>query len=104
LAKIVKSIECINAKVSQIPQVQIQVSSRLLPTLIALQKIESGTATRVSAITQRSRAFESKNLNELCLLGAVSKQRRGHERIFTPKTLHQLSCELIPASLFSAKD
>jgi len=96
----VKNIECINAKVSQIPQVQIQVSSRLLPTLIALQKIESGTATQVSAITQRSRAFESKNLNELCILGAVSKQRRGHESIFSPKTSREQLCELVSAGFF----
>ncbi|MCL5877648.1 MAG: hypothetical protein M1540_07545 [Candidatus Bathyarchaeota archaeon] len=82
LAKLVKQIECIDAKISQMPQVQIQVSSRLLPTLLALQKIGSGTATQVSRITQRCRAFESKNLNELCLMGAVSKQKVGHEKVF----------------------
>ncbi len=76
LASIVKRMEGIDAKVSQMPQVQIQVSNRLLPTLLALQKIEAGTATQVSAVTQRCRAFESKNLNELHLLGAVSKQTR----------------------------
>jgi hypothetical protein len=102
LAKIVKSIECINAKVSQIPQVQIQVSARLLPTFLALQKIESGTATQVSVITQRCRAFESKNLNELCLMGAVSKQRKGRERIFTPKASGPLFCESFPAGLLAA--
>jgi len=85
LAKLVKQVECIDAKISQMPQVQIQVSSRLLPTLLALQKIESGTATEVSRITQRCRAFESKNLNELCLLGVVAKHKKGHERVFEAK-------------------
>lgn len=85
LAKLVRDIEDLNAKVSQMPQVQIQVSGRLLPTLVTLQKLESGTATQVSAVTRRCRAFESKNLNELYMLGAVSKERRGHERVFTPK-------------------
>jgi hypothetical protein len=79
-------VEGLNAKVSQMPQVRIQVSSRLLPTMIALQKIESGTATQVSVITQRCRAFESKNLNELQMMGIVTKQRRGREQIFRTKT------------------
>jgi hypothetical protein len=87
LAKLVREIEGLNAKVSMMPQVQIQVSSRLLPTLLALQKLQSGTATQVSAVTQRCRAFESKNLNDLHMLGVVSKERRGHERVFTPKKM-----------------
>jgi hypothetical protein len=82
LAKLVKQLECIDAKISQMPQVQIQVSSRLLPTLLALQKIEVGTATQVSMITKRCRAFESKNLNELCMMGVASKQACGHEKMF----------------------
>jgi hypothetical protein len=86
LARLVRQVEGLNAKVSEMPQIRIQVSSRLLPTLLALQKIESGTATQVSLVTQRCRAFESKNLNELYMLGVVSKQRKGHESIFTAKT------------------
>jgi hypothetical protein len=85
LASLIKQLEGINAKVSQMPQVQVQVSSRLMPTLMALQKIEAGNATQVSQITQRCRAFESKNLNDLYMLGLVSKQRRGHESIFGAK-------------------
>ncbi|MGD6852712.1 MAG: hypothetical protein ACQCN6_11700 [Candidatus Bathyarchaeia archaeon] len=85
LTKLMKEVEGLNAKVSQMPQVQIQVSTRLLPTLLALQKIESGTATQVSLITHRCRAFESKNLNELHLLGILSKEIKGHERIFEVK-------------------
>ncbi|MGD6807273.1 MAG: hypothetical protein ACQCN4_09990 [Candidatus Bathyarchaeia archaeon] len=85
LAKLVKQLECIDAKISQMPQVQIQVSSRLLPTLLALQKIETGTATQVSRITKRCRAFESKNLNELYMMGVASKQTCGHEKMFRLK-------------------
>jgi hypothetical protein len=86
LARLVKQVEGIDAKVSQMPQIHIQVSNRLLPTLMALQKIDSGTATQVSLITQRCRAFESKNLNELHMMGVVSKQRIGHEAVFQTKT------------------
>lgn len=85
LAKLLKELESLNAKVSAMPQIQIQVSSRLLPTLLALQKLEGGTATQVSAVTGRCRAFESKNLNDLHLLGVVSKEQQGHERIFRCK-------------------
>lgn len=100
LAKLVKQIECIDAKISQMPQVQIQVSSRLLPTLLALQKIGSGTATQVSRITQRCRAFESKNLNELCLMGAVTKEKVGHEKVFKAKTaVDLLNVEVVPANI-----
>jgi hypothetical protein len=85
IAKMLKQIERIDAKVSQMPQVQIQVSSRLLPTLVALQKIGSGTATQISLMTSRGRAFESKNLNELHMLGAVTKQTTGRAKIFKVK-------------------
>jgi hypothetical protein len=75
-------MEIIDAKVSQLPHIQIQMSGRLLPTLIALKKIGSGTASQISRITQRSRAFESKNLNELCAMGVLSKESQGHMKIF----------------------
>lgn len=80
-----KQVEGINAKVSEMPQIQIQVSGRLLPTMMALQRIQSGTATQVSMITQRCRAFESKNLNELHMMGMITKQKQGRERIFKTK-------------------
>jgi hypothetical protein len=85
LVQLVKQVEGINAKLSQMPQIQIQVSNRLLPTLVVMQKIESGTATQVSLVTRRCRAFESKNLNELCMLGVLSKRTRGHQRVFVVK-------------------
>jgi hypothetical protein len=85
LARLVKELETLNAKVSAMPAVQVQVSGRLLPTLFALQKIDGGTATQVSGVTGRCRAFESKNLNDLHLLGVLSKERQGHERIFNVK-------------------
>jgi hypothetical protein len=85
LEKLLKRLEGLDAKVSQMPQIQIQVSSRLLPTLLALEKMEFGTATQVSVVTQRCRAFESKNLNELHMLGVISKERSGHKRVFKVK-------------------
>lgn len=87
LARLVKELEGLNAKVSAMPAVQVQVSSRLLPSLLALQKLDGGTATQVSLVTGRCRAFESKNLNDLHLLGVVSKEHQGHERIFRVKRL-----------------
>lgn len=86
LEKLVRAIEGLDAKVSRMPPVQIQVSSRLLPTLCALQRIEGGTATQVSAVTRRCRAFESKNLNDLCMMGLVSKERQGHNQVFKPQS------------------
>jgi hypothetical protein len=88
LARLVKEVAGLNAKVNAMPHIQVQVSSRLLPTLLALQKIDGGTATQVSMVTGRCRAFESKNLNDLHLLGVVSKEHLGHERIFRVKVLH----------------
>ena len=90
LAKLLKRVEELDAKVSQMPQIQIQVSSRLLPTLVALQKIDSGTATQVSQITQRCRAFESKNLNELSMMGVLVKQKKGHEKVFRLKDMDRI--------------
>jgi hypothetical protein len=85
LTKLLKRVEELDAKVSQMPQIQIQVSSRLLPTLMVVQKIGSTTATQVSQITGRCRAFESKNLNELSMMGVLLKQRKRREKIFSVK-------------------
>ncbi|MFB3889663.1 MAG: hypothetical protein ACE14S_09250 [Candidatus Bathyarchaeia archaeon] len=85
LEKVLKKLEIIDAKLNSMPQVQVQTSSRLLPTLSALQRIGSGTASQVCKITGRSRAHESKNLNEMHALSLVSKQVRGHAKIFTAK-------------------
>lgn len=95
LAKLVKELEGLNAKVSQMPQVKIQVSNRLLPTLMALQKMEAATATQVSAVTQRCRAFESKNLNDLCMMGLVSKERQGHNQVFRSHEFSELPSTVI---------
>jgi hypothetical protein len=85
LARLLKQVEGINAKISAMPQVQINVSGRLLPTMMALQKISSGTATQISMITQRCRAFESKNLNELSMMSMITKHKQGKERVFSTK-------------------
>lgn len=72
--KVLKRLDVIDAKVSGLPQVQVEVSSRLLPTITALSNLGAGTASQVSRVTGRSRAFESKNLNELHTIGVLSKQ------------------------------
>jgi hypothetical protein len=65
--------------------VQVQVSSRYLPTLNALKGLGSGSATEVSKVTGKSRAFESKNLNELFGRGFLCKQLKGRRKIFSLK-------------------
>ncbi len=85
LEKILKRLDIIDAKVSGMPQVQVQVSSRFTPTLTALANLGSGTATQVSQVTGKSRACESKILNELSAMGLVSRQKQGRLKIFAPK-------------------
>ncbi|XES78218.1 MAG: hypothetical protein ACBZ72_04925 [Candidatus Bathyarchaeia archaeon] len=80
--KVFKKLDVIDAKVSNMPQVKVNVSSRFLPTLNALSNLNSATASQVSMVTGRSRAFESKNLNELYSLGVLSKREQGHMRVF----------------------
>jgi predicted transcriptional regulator len=80
--KVLKQLEVIDAKVSGLPQVQVQVSNRFLPTMNALSALGCGTATQVSKVTGRSRAFESKNLNELHAMGLLKKRRQGRMKIF----------------------
>jgi len=74
-----------DAKMLQIPQVQVQVSHRLLPTYTALANLGPATATQVSKMTGRCRAFESKNLNELLSMGLVTKHHDGHAQVFKSK-------------------
>jgi hypothetical protein len=80
--KVLKRLEVIDAKISRMPQVQVQVSSRFLPTINALNSLGEGTASQVSRVTGRSRAFESKNLNELYTIGLLSKHRQGRTKVF----------------------
>ena len=65
--------------------VQVQVSSRFLPTFVAFTKLGSGTATQLSHITGRARAFESKNLNEMQAIGLLGKKRSGKTQVFYPR-------------------
>jgi predicted transcriptional regulator len=85
LEKLFKRLDTIDAKLSVMPQVRLQVSSRFLPTINALISLGSATATEVSKVTGRSRAFESKNLNELYAMGLISKHGEGRFKIFTYK-------------------
>ena len=85
LEKILKRLDVIDAKISGMPEIHVQVSSRLNPTLMALSNLSGGTATQVSRVTGRSRATESKILNELFAMGLVNKQKQGRIKIFVPK-------------------
>lgn len=82
-SKILERLHIIDAKVSALPQVQVQVSSRFLPTLTALAKLgKPATATEVAAVTGCTRAHESMVLNELFGRGVVAKEKQGRKRIF----------------------
>ncbi len=85
LEKVLKRLEVIDAKVSGLPQVQVQYSSRFTPTLTALSSLGGGSASQVGRVTGKSRAFESKLLNELYGRGLISKQKRGRMKVFVPK-------------------
>ena len=85
LEKILRKLEAIDAKVNGLPQVQVQVSNRFLPTFTALTKLGSGTASQLSLVTGRTRAFESKNLNEMRSMGLLDKKRNGKSQVFYPK-------------------
>jgi hypothetical protein len=85
LEKVLKRLDVIDPKVSRRPQVQ--VSSRVLPTINALNNLIGGRiASHVSKVTGLARAFESKNLNELRATCLLSKQGQGRVKIF--KSLH----------------
>lgn len=103
LEKVLKRLEVIDAKVSGLPQVQVQVSSRFTPTMAALSSLGGGTATEVSQVTGKSRAFESKNLNELCMMGLLRKQERGRTKFFVLKQKNAASATrgktIVPVAL-----
>jgi uncharacterized membrane protein len=82
-SKVLEYLHIIDAKVSAMPQVQVQVSSKHLRTVSALVKLgKSATATEVAAVTGCARAHESKILNELAGRGIVTKEKQGRKRIF----------------------
>lgn len=85
MQKILAKLEAIDAKVNGLPPVQIQVSNRFLPTFVALTKLGCGTASQMSRITGRARAFESKTLNEMQAMGLLSKKRSGKSQVFYPR-------------------
>jgi len=84
LDKILKKLDAIDAKVTVLPQVQVQVSNRFLPTFMSLTKLGSGTASQLSSITGRTKAVESKNLNEMYAMGLLNKERQGRKQVFIP--------------------
>jgi len=83
--KVIKRLDILDAKMGEFPQIRVQVSYRLLPTLTALTNLGSGTASQISKITGRARAFESKNLNDLHSMGLLTKHHQGRAQVFKSK-------------------
>jgi DNA-binding transcriptional ArsR family regulator len=82
--KILRKLDIIDAKVSAMPQVQVQVSSKFLATLNALGKLgRAATASEIAQVTGRHRAVESALLNELVGRGLLTKEKRGRKRVFS---------------------
>lgn len=86
LTRILQKLDIVNAKVSAMPQVQVQVNNRFLATLNALRRIDRpATSGEVAAITGCARAYESMILNELVGRGIVAKEKQGRKRLFSVK-------------------
>jgi CRP-like cAMP-binding protein len=84
--KILRKLDIIDAKVSAMPQVQVQVSDKFLPTLNVLSKLgKPATSSDVAQITGRNRATESQILNELVGRGVIAKERRGRKILFSAR-------------------
>ena len=88
--QILRKLEIIDAKVSMLPQVTVQITSRLLPTIAALKALGGkATASQAAQVTGRARATESACLNELVGRGVAVKkavkrsERGGPIRVFT---------------------
>jgi hypothetical protein len=87
--KFFRKLDIIDAKVSAVPCVQVQVSSKFLPTLNALAKLgRAASAADVAKVTGRNRAFESALLNELVGRGILAKKRVSRSCLFSV-----ISCE-----------
>ena len=84
--KVLRKLDIIDAKVTALPQVQVQVSHRFLPTISALSKFgRPALAGEVAAVTGCKRAHESLVLNELVRMGIVVKEKRGRKLYFSLK-------------------
>lgn len=82
--KVLAKLDVIDAKVSAMPNVQVQVSCKFLPTLNALGKLgRPATSGEVAEVTGRHRATECQVLNELAGRGIVAKQRVGRRILFS---------------------
>lgn len=85
-AKILQKLDIIDAKVTGMPQVQVQVSDRDLPTFNALRRLgRPATAAEVAAITGNRRARESAKLNEFFRRGLLVKEKQGRKQLFSIK-------------------
>jgi DNA-binding transcriptional ArsR family regulator len=85
-AKILQKLDVIDAKVSAMPQVQVQISSKFLATLNALGKLgRAASASEIAQVTGKRRAVESALLNELVGRGLLTKERDGRSCLFSVK-------------------
>jgi CRP-like cAMP-binding protein len=83
LEKILRKLDVVDAKVSAMPEVQVQVTSKFAPTLTALGKLgKPASAAEVAGFTGRCRAVESSLLNDLVGRGILSKERVGRLCLF----------------------
>ena len=88
--KTLKKLDVIDAKVSEMPQVQVQVTSKFLPTLNALVKLgKPASASTVAEVTGRHRAAESAFLNELTGRGLLKKQKQSRTCLFALRDNHE---------------
>ena len=53
-------------------------------TWSAIRKLNEATAPQIASITKRARAVESAYLNQLVVMTALSKERRGRKVFFSP--------------------
>lgn len=74
----------------------------LQTSFMALCSIGRATATMVSAVTKRTRAMESSNLNTLALLGYAAKDKDGHIKYFAPN--QQFEAVIKEVSLLSSDE
>ena len=67
--------------------IDLDVVSSLLPslqrTMIAIQELKEATANEVAEVTERSRSVETIYLNQLTIMGYLTKLRKGHRMYFT---------------------
>lgn len=84
--KVLEKLDVINAKVSGMPQVQVQLTSRYLLLIQALQSFgRPVSAGEVAMYVGMSRAYVSMRLNDLVDRGLVVKHQEERKKVFSLK-------------------